>query len=65
MSERSRIDLAALEIGDHFEREIVAADVGQRARLDQQALVAHLVGEVGGAGRAQHRQRRSGLWFIR
>ena len=46
--------LAALEAGDHLEREIVAADVGQRARLDHQPRHADLVGEVGGAGRAQH-----------
>ena len=37
------------------------AHVGQRARFEQQALVAHFVGEVGGAGRAQRRQRAIGL----
>ena len=31
--------------------------IGQRARLDQQALVAHLVGEIGGARGAQRRLR--------
>ena len=35
----------------------MAADVGQRARLDHQARHANLVGEIGGAGRAQHRLR--------
>ena len=49
--------LAALEAGDHLEREIVAADIGQRAGLDHQPRHADLVGEVGGAGRAQHRLR--------
>ena len=49
--------LAALEAGDHLEREIVAADIGQRARLDHQPRHADLVGKVGGAGRAQHRLR--------
>ena len=46
--------LAALEAGDHLEREIVAADIGQRARLDHQPRHADLVGEVGGAGGPQH-----------
>ena len=39
----------------------MAAEIGQRARFKQQALVAQFVGEVGGAGGAQRRQRPVGL----
>jgi hypothetical protein len=53
MSERSRSD-SRPSTGDHLEREIMAADVGQRARLDHQPRHADLVGEVGGAGGAKH-----------
>ncbi len=35
----------------------MAADVGQRARLEQQPLIAQLVREFGDARRAQRRQR--------
>ena len=43
MSERSRLASRPCDIGDHFERQVVAADVGQRARFEQQPLVAQLV----------------------
>jgi hypothetical protein len=48
---------AALEAGDHLEREIVAANVAQRAGIDHQPRHANFVVEVSGTGRAQHRLR--------
>ena len=39
----------------------MAADIGERASLQQQALVAQLVVQVGDAGGAQHRQSPIGL----
>ena len=45
--------LRPLDLGDHFEREIVAADIGQRARLEQQPLLAQFVGKLGAARRLQ------------
>jgi hypothetical protein len=40
MSERRRIASRPSRIRCDFKREVVAAEVGQRARLEQQALVA-------------------------
>ena len=43
----------AVDIGDQFQRQIMAAGIGQRARLQQQALVAQLVGQFRRARRLQ------------
>ena len=39
----------------------MTAEIGQRARFEQEPLVAQFVGKIGGAGRAQRRQRPVGL----
>ena len=49
--------LAADQVGDDVEREIVPADVALRARLEQQPLLPQLAGEIGDARRAQRRER--------
>jgi hypothetical protein len=56
--------LAAFEAGDHLEREIVAADVGQRAGLDHQPRHANFVAEAVRVARSTA-CALSGLWFIR
>ena len=49
--------LAAGDVGDDVEREVVAADVALRARLQQQPLLPQFAGEIGDAGGAQRRDR--------
>ena len=53
--------LTAADIGDQFQRQVVAADIGQRARLQQQPLVAQFIGQIRGARGLQRRQRAIGL----
>jgi hypothetical protein len=52
---------AGLDIGSHLERKIVTAQLRERARLKQQALVAQLVREIGRACRPQGGERPLGL----
>ena len=49
--------LPGFQVGDHLEREIVPADVGQGPALDQQPLAADFVRQVAAARRAQRRLR--------
>ena len=49
--------LAPGDIGDDVEREIVAADVALRARLQQQPLLAQFAREIGDPRRAKRRDR--------
>ena len=48
-------------MGDDFEREIVAPEIGQRARFEKQPLIAQFIGEIGGTRGAQDRKRAVGL----
>ena len=50
-----------MDVGDDFQRQIVPAGLRQRARFQQQPLVAQFVGEPLGAGRAQRGERAVGL----
>ena len=64
MSERSRSD-SRPSAGDHFEREIVAAEIGKRACLDHQARFSSSVGRSAVRVARSTASARSGLWFIR
>ena len=52
---------AAVDVGDHFQRQVVTGEIGQRARFEEEPLISQIVGQAAGAACAQSRQGAVGL----